>query len=82
MNILLLCAAGWAVCQDDVRVPDAGGAPDRLLYRYLQKECHEHFETRREAVAKLKTAQDLRWRQERLRAKFLKAIGGFRIGLR
>src|SRR5437868_1658024 len=51
--------------------------PRRMLYTYLQSEAKKHFDIRRHDVADLKTPEDIRKRQERLRGKFLEALGGF-----
>ncbi|HZE99075.1 MAG TPA: prolyl oligopeptidase family serine peptidase [Planctomycetota bacterium] len=51
--------------------------PRKMLYKHLQDECGKAFEARRKDVAALKTADDLRKRQEDLRAKFIQALGGF-----
>ena len=63
--------------QDDLTVLKADEATPRLLYRHLQAECGKHFDARRKAVAALKTPEDVRRRQEMLKAKFVDAIGGF-----
>jgi dienelactone hydrolase len=49
--------------------------PRRLLHDYLIAACKEHFDARRAEVAALKTPDDIRRRQERLKAKFLESIG-------
>jgi dienelactone hydrolase len=51
--------------------------PRKMLYAYLEAECGREFEARRQAVAQLKTPEELRERQEELRAKFVRALGGF-----
>lgn len=50
--------------------------PRKMLYTYLQGECGKAFESRRQDVAALKTEDDLRRRQDTLRAKFIEALGG------
>jgi dienelactone hydrolase len=50
--------------------------PRKMLYAHLQAEAGKHFEARRKAVAALKTPDDVRRRQEELRAKFVEALGG------
>src|SRR5947209_6219331 len=49
----------------------------QMLYTYLQAEARKHFDVRRQEVANLKTPQDIRARQARLKSKFLEALGGF-----
>ncbi|HLY07929.1 MAG TPA: prolyl oligopeptidase family serine peptidase [Planctomycetota bacterium] len=51
--------------------------PRKMLYTYLQGECGRAFEARRYDVAAMKSEDDLRKRQESLRAKFIAALGGF-----
>ncbi len=72
----LLCRA-----QEDLNVLSAEGKggtpPRRMLHAYLIAECQKHFEMRKEAIANLKTPDDLQKRQKELRAKFIAALGGF-----
>src|SRR4051794_22740917 len=57
---------------------EAGTAPPaKMLYAYLQAEAQKHFDARRQAVAALKTPDDVKRRQESLRTQFLAALGGF-----
>lgn len=51
--------------------------PRKMLYAYLQGECGKAFEARRQEVAALKSSDDLRKRQEALRARFIGALGGY-----
>jgi dienelactone hydrolase len=51
--------------------------PKKMLYAYLQGECGKAFDARRREVSALKTEEDLRKRQDSLRAKFIGALGGF-----
>src|SRR5712691_8548098 len=79
----LLVVLGWATAgkaQEDLNVltaDQAGVSPRKMLYSYLQAEAQKHFEARRQAVAALKTPEDVRRRQQDLKAKFLDALGGF-----
>jgi dienelactone hydrolase len=76
----LLSVPLLAVAQEDLTVlkPDAAGVPPRkMLYTFLQAEAKKHFDARRQAVAALKTPDDLKRRQQELRARFLEALGGF-----
>jgi dienelactone hydrolase len=50
--------------------------PRKMLYTYLQGECGRAFEGRRKDVAELRTADDLKKRQDQLRASFIEALGG------
>lgn len=52
-------------------------APRKMLHAYLLAEAQKHFDARRAEVAKLKTADDVRKRQEKLRASMIEALGGF-----
>jgi dienelactone hydrolase/pimeloyl-ACP methyl ester carboxylesterase len=56
-----------------------GAAPEprKMLQAYLLAEAQNLFDARRKEVAAIKTPEDLRRRQESLRAKFVEAIGGF-----
>ncbi len=47
-----------------------------MLYTALQAEAAKHFEARRQAVALLKTPEDVQRRGEQLRARFVAALGG------
>lgn len=62
---------------DDLAVFNAEDQPRKMLYAHLLAEAQKHFDARRKAVAALKTPDDVRRRQEALRAKFIEAIGGF-----
>jgi dienelactone hydrolase/pimeloyl-ACP methyl ester carboxylesterase len=77
---VLLCLPLLAVAQEDLTVlkPDTGGVPPRkMLYAFLQAEAKKHFDARRQAIAALKTPDDLKRRQQELRSRFLEALGGF-----
>jgi cephalosporin-C deacetylase-like acetyl esterase len=58
-------------------VPGQDSAPPdaTTLHRFLLKKCGEHFDARRKEVAALKTPEQVRLRQERLRRHFLEALG-------
>jgi cephalosporin-C deacetylase-like acetyl esterase len=75
--MLLLVWAGTAAGQEELRVLPAGPETQKMLYTYLLKEAKQHFEARRLAVSRLKTATEIRERQADLRVKFLAALGGF-----
>jgi dienelactone hydrolase len=51
--------------------------PDSPLGERLRGECRAAFEARRRSVAALKTADEVRARQEDLRKRFVAALGGF-----
>ena len=77
----VLVLAGTALSQQaDLQVmktgPD-GVVPGKMLYNYLQGQAQKHFDARRKAVAALKTPEDVKRRQDELRAKFIEALGGF-----
>jgi cephalosporin-C deacetylase-like acetyl esterase len=68
------------LAQEDLTVLKSGpdGVPPRkMLYTYLQGQAQKHFEARRQVVAALKTPEDVRRRQEELKAKFIESLGGF-----
>jgi dienelactone hydrolase len=76
----LLALAGRALACEDLTVlgpADADPPPRKMLYAYLQGQARPLFEARRQAVAALKTPQDVKRRQDKLRAKFVEALGGF-----
>jgi dienelactone hydrolase len=66
-----------ALQAEDLQVFKPEEQPRKMLYTYLQAECGKQFDARRKAVAELKTPEDVRKRQELLRAKFIEALGGF-----
>lgn len=77
--LLVLCLA-TAQAQEDLTVlrPTRDGVPPpKMLYTYLQGQAQKHFDERRQAVAALKTSEEVRKRQQELRAKFLESLGGF-----
>lgn len=66
--------------QEDLTVLKTGAdeVPARkVLYAYLQAQAQKHFDARRQAVAALQTGEDVRKRQEELKARFIAALGGF-----
>ncbi|HEX7898089.1 MAG TPA: acetylxylan esterase, partial [Planctomycetota bacterium] len=71
MMIALLLAL-----QDELQVMRPDDKAGTLLYERLRAECKEHFDVRREAVAALKTPDDVHRRQAELRKKFVDALGG------
>ena len=72
ITAVLLCAG-----QEDLTVLKPEELPRKMLYTYLQAECGKLFEERRKAVALLKTPDDVRHRQEKIRTRFVEALGGF-----
>ena len=46
-----------------------------MLHRYLLDQARRHFEARRQAIAAIKTPQDIARRQNQLRAFFLRSLG-------
>jgi dienelactone hydrolase len=55
---------------------DARNPPPReMLHRYLLDAARRHFDTRRQAVAAIKTPEDIARRQNELRAFFLRSLG-------
>ena len=62
---------------DDLNVLKAGDAPRKMLSEYLLAQAKTHFDQRRQVVGKLTTADEIKARQDDLRAKFTAALGGF-----
>lgn len=54
-----------------------GGNPRKMLSDYLLQQCKLQFDARRQTVAKLTTGEEVKKRQEEVKAKFIQAIGGF-----
>ena len=78
--VSLLTLAQPALAQQSLNVLPAEGdgiAPRKMLYVFLQAQAQQYFDARRAEVASLKTPDDLKKRQERLKAKFLEALGDF-----
>src|SRR5688572_26956430 len=63
--------------QDELRVLPDSSEPRKMLYRFSLAEAQKHFDVRRQAIAKLKTPEDIQKRQAELKAKFIEALGGF-----
>lgn len=74
---MIAAALMLALQSEDLTVFKPDEQPRKMLYGFLQAECGKQFEARRKAVAALQTPEDLRRRQETLRAKFIDALGGF-----
>src|SRR5262245_29505319 len=75
----LLLVSGTTLAQDHLLVLNHSSdvPPRRLLRTYLLAEAQKHFDTRRKAVAALKSPEDIQKRQRELKAHFLEALGGF-----
>jgi cephalosporin-C deacetylase-like acetyl esterase len=77
----VLVLFGTARAADDdltVLMADPKGSPPRkLLSEYLLGEAKKHFDARRQAVARLTTPEDVKKRQDELKARFIQALGGF-----
>jgi dienelactone hydrolase len=63
--------------QDNSPVLTPEDHPRKMLNSHLVAQCGKLFAERRDALAALKTPEDVRRRQDHLRAKFLEALGGF-----
>jgi len=74
---MILAAILFALQSDDLTVFKPEDQPRKMIYAHLQAECGKQFDARRKAVAALKTPEDVKKRQETLRAKFIDALGGF-----
>jgi dienelactone hydrolase/pimeloyl-ACP methyl ester carboxylesterase len=75
---VLLSARSNAADDLTVLKPDKDGVPpSKMLYTYLLKETKKRFDERRKEVAALKTPEQVRERQRRLKALFIESLGGF-----
>src|SRR5262245_26478526 len=72
---VLLCERIHA--QEDLRVLDSETEPRKMLYKFELAQAQKHFDARRQEIAKLKTPEQVKARQESLRKRFLEALGGF-----
>ncbi len=50
--------------------------PRKMLYQFLLQEAQKHFDARRQVVAQLRTPDDIRRRQQELKARFIESLGG------
>jgi cephalosporin-C deacetylase-like acetyl esterase len=78
VGAVLLAFALPAAAQEDLTVltPDSTSTPPRkLLEAYLLTKAKEKFDARHQAVAALKTPDDIQHRQQEMRAKFFEALG-------
>lgn len=74
---LTLALAAPLAAQEKLQILPADSEPRSMLHKYLLKEAQKHFDARRHTVAKLKSPEQIRARQQQLKAKFLEALGGF-----
>src|SRR5262245_38387916 len=74
-TIALLLAA--CPGQEDANVLGPEDRPRKMLNAHLVAQSGKLLAERRDALAALKTPEDVRNRQERLRAAFLESLGGF-----
>jgi dienelactone hydrolase len=63
--------------QGDLTVLRPEDRPKLMLQEYLLAECQKAFDARRKEIDGLKTPDDVRKRAERLKARFIEALGGF-----
>ncbi len=78
--VTLTLTVGRAGADEELNVlkPESGSPPPRkMLYSYLEGEAKKFFDARRQAVAALKTPEDIRRRQQELKDRFIAALGGF-----
>jgi dienelactone hydrolase len=74
-TIVALCLLPVFVdAQDKAILPDEP-PPHKMLHAFLLKEAQKHFDARRDLVAKLKTPEEIKARQDALKKKFFEAIG-------
>lgn len=74
--LFVLTSAAVAAAQEDLHVLRPDDGQKKMLYNYLEGQARKHFEARRQAVGLLKSPDDVRRRQEDLKAKFIDALGG------
>jgi dienelactone hydrolase len=74
---MIVAALLLAFQSDDLSVFKPEEQPRKMLYTQLQADCAKEFDARRKAVAAIRTPEDLKKRQELLRARFIEALGGF-----
>jgi cephalosporin-C deacetylase-like acetyl esterase len=75
--LLLFLTPLSAIAQEKLQIIPADREPRKLLYSFMHAEAQKHFDARKKIVAELKTPQEIKARQDDLRAKFLHAIGSF-----
>ena len=78
ITIALLLSPLVIKAADDLTVLKPGPndpPPKKQLYAYLEAQAKSLFDTRRKAVAALKTPQDVAIRQAKLKQNLLKALG-------
>ena len=73
--LLILPLAPSLFAQNAAKPPESKAHPP--LYDYLLKEAQKHFDARRQVVAALKSPEQIKKRQDELKAKFLASLGGF-----
>lgn len=71
---LVMVSPIWA--QENLQVLPASSEPRQMLYKHLLAQAQKHFDARRLEIAKLKSPEDIKKRQDYLRDKFLQALGG------
>jgi cephalosporin-C deacetylase-like acetyl esterase len=74
---IILVAPVVVDAQEKLQILPPDQEPRKMLYTFLQAEAQKHFDARKKLVAALKTPEQIRARQDELRANFLKAIGPF-----
>ena len=72
--LVVAATRGKAAESLDCLPPKSGGD---LLRQYLLAECRKHFEARRKEINALKTPEQVRARQKRIRQAWLEALGPF-----
>ena len=75
--VLFLLASFGRVDVHAEHVAPARKPDGKMLFAYLQSEAAKHFDARRKVVANLKSPEDVRKRQEFLKARFVRALDGF-----
>lgn len=73
-SLLVLCGIGSA---EDLTCLKEDERTASSLYAHLQKEAYAALDKRKEAIEALKSPEDIRAYQQRLREFFVKQLGGF-----
>ncbi|MDR3637487.1 MAG: PKD domain-containing protein [Isosphaeraceae bacterium] len=75
LSMVLAITVGQLATADDLTVLKPDEQPRTMLYRALEQQARERLDARRKEVASLKTAEAIRARGDRIRARFLEALG-------
>jgi dienelactone hydrolase len=77
MRWLSLLVVALATSPAFAQVKKSTDPARNMLYDFLLAEAQKHFDARRADIAKLRSPDDVKKRQELLRGRFIAALGGF-----